>query len=219
MELPKTSAGTLRVCWIKALKLLENIRLKPHAKILDAGSGDGRFSKIIKSKFPKSDFHCIDFNQKLLNKIPKPFKKKKVNLNKKIPYKNETFDFVFTGGVIECLSNHELFLSELYRILKKDGKLLITTFNVVNLSNRVKVLFGKNPTPKVRKTLFTPKELRDDLNKNGFNIIATNNSGIPFPHHFPAPHTIKNIFIGLDKLFPNIAVEMLFLCQKKAKKK
>jgi len=43
-----------------------------------------------------------------------------------IPFKNSSFDFVLCTEVMEHISEPEHLLKEVYRILKKNGKLLIT---------------------------------------------------------------------------------------------
>lgn len=45
----------------------------------------------------------------------------------KIPYEDESFDFVFIKSVIEHIRNTDLFLSEIRRVLKKGGKVIILT--------------------------------------------------------------------------------------------
>lgn len=42
-----------------------------------------------------------------------------------LPYNNNHFDFVFIKSVIEHIRNTDLFLSEIYRVLKKDGIVII----------------------------------------------------------------------------------------------
>ena len=44
-----------------------------------------------------------------------------------IPIENDKLDFVFTTEVLEHILDYEKMLSEIYRILKKDGSLLLTT--------------------------------------------------------------------------------------------
>jgi SAM-dependent methyltransferase len=44
-----------------------------------------------------------------------------------IPYDNNTFDYVFIKSVIEHISNTDLFLSEIHRVLKPGGKVIILT--------------------------------------------------------------------------------------------
>lgn len=45
----------------------------------------------------------------------------------RIPYPDRTFDYVFIKSVIEHISNTDLFLSEIHRVLKPGGKVIILT--------------------------------------------------------------------------------------------
>jgi 2-polyprenyl-6-hydroxyphenyl methylase/3-demethylubiquinone-9 3-methyltransferase len=69
-----------------------------------------------------------------------------LNIEKeKFPYKNNEFDLILMTEVIEHLTaNPVVYLSEIKRVLKPNGYLLITTPNAVHLKNRMKVLFGKS---------------------------------------------------------------------------
>jgi ubiquinone/menaquinone biosynthesis C-methylase UbiE len=44
-----------------------------------------------------------------------------------IPFKNNYFDFIFTKSVIEHIYNTENFMEEAYRVLKRNGKIVIMT--------------------------------------------------------------------------------------------
>jgi len=53
-----------------------------------------------------------------------------VNLEKsKLPYEDNTFDFVFSKSVIEHIKNTDNYLSEIKRVLKPDGMLFLMTPN------------------------------------------------------------------------------------------
>lgn len=44
-----------------------------------------------------------------------------------LPFEDETFDFVFSKSVIEHIINPDHFIDEMYRVLKKGGKIIILT--------------------------------------------------------------------------------------------
>lgn len=58
-----------------------------------------------------------------------------VDLNKKLPFKTNSFDFILTTEVIEYVSNHKIFFSECLRILKPGGSLILSTPMFANLHN------------------------------------------------------------------------------------
>jgi 2-polyprenyl-3-methyl-5-hydroxy-6-metoxy-1,4-benzoquinol methylase len=68
-----------------------------------------------------------------------------LNIEKeKFPFKKE-FDLVLMTEVIEHLTvDPNIYLSEIKRVLKSSGHLLITTPNAVHLKNRMKVMFGRS---------------------------------------------------------------------------
>jgi len=51
------------------------------------------------------------------------------NLNKKLPFKENTFDKVRAYSIFEHLSNCGLFVDEIYRVLKKGGDVELITDN------------------------------------------------------------------------------------------
>ena len=81
-------------------------------------------------------------------------KHEKVNKNKveilniekdKLPFLDNFFDLVLFNEIIEHLPNSPLSaLSEIYRVTKKGGEVIITTPNIARSINRVKLLTGKN---------------------------------------------------------------------------
>lgn len=65
-----------------------------------------------------------------IDKSPKDPKTLKVDLNKdRFPYDDNTFDDIFSRKIIAHLKNPEHFLKECYRVLKKDGRIYLTTDN------------------------------------------------------------------------------------------
>jgi SAM-dependent methyltransferase len=66
-----------------------------------------------------------------IQKVPKPENYKEVfavNLNKeKLPFEKKLFDTVIAGDVIEHVENPSHLLREINRVLKEDGKLVLST--------------------------------------------------------------------------------------------
>lgn len=59
-----------------------------------------------------------------------------VDLLQRLPYDDASFDTVLLVEVIEHLENHRIALSELARVLKPGGVLLLTTPNIMRLNSR-----------------------------------------------------------------------------------
>lgn len=97
------------------------------------------------------------------------------DLEKGIPFLNETFDEVYSRIFIEHLTNVGFHLAECYRVLKPNGKVDITTDNA--LAYRY-YLFGTH-TGRYEKHhpgdhhygIFTKSHLKNHFEKAGFNNI------------------------------------------------
>ena len=130
----------------------ELCNLKPSEKILDVGCGIGRKTvpltkyfdkngryegfdlvkvgidwcrKRISSKYPNFHFQLVD----VFNKHYNPKGKYKAS-EYKFPFENSSFDFVVLGSVFTHMlpKDTENYFSEITRVLKKDGRCLITYF-------------------------------------------------------------------------------------------
>ncbi len=85
---------------------------------------------------------------------------------KKIPFENETFDAIFSAEVFEHIFNLDEILDELYRVLKKDGKMLIT----------IPFMWGEHEQP-YDYARYTSFAIRHILEQKGFRIITSEKTG------------------------------------------
>jgi methionine biosynthesis protein MetW len=119
---------------------------EPCNKVLDIGCGDGWFGKRIKKEF-EADVHGVDISDVALKKARSSgLKVKQHDLDgNKLPYPNNQFDAVLCGDIIEHLFNTEFFIKEIWRVLKKDGFLVLSVPNIAAYYNRLVLLVGKLP--------------------------------------------------------------------------
>jgi len=79
--------------------------------LLDVGCGDKTFMK----EFEKIGYRCEGIDSE-------------VNFETDaFPYPDNTFDYIFCKSVIEHVTNTDHFVSEIYRVLKKNGTVIIMT--------------------------------------------------------------------------------------------
>ena len=124
------------------IKLIDN---KPK-RVLDVGCGDGWVGALIKKEFG-SEVHGMDILDKALIKAKKNgLITKKFDLSKsKWPYKNNYFDLIIAGDIIEHIYDTDNFVKECRRVLKKGGKLIVSIPNINSYLNRLLILIGKYP--------------------------------------------------------------------------
>lgn len=133
--------------YIQTYKSILGDRFK--SKILDLGCGTNHFSQIcIKHGF---EAEGIDIEQ--------------VNFEKdKLPYKNNTFNIVHFNAVLEHIKNPDNILTEIKRILKPNGLVIINTPNwQMDFKN-----FYNDPT---HVKPYTPKSLKMLVEMYGFKTI------------------------------------------------
>jgi ubiquinone/menaquinone biosynthesis C-methylase UbiE len=95
------------------LRLINNY---PHKSGLDIGSGSGRWLK----KFPGWKGIDIDSRAKINSRV-------KIGSVEKIPFNKNSFEIVLTAHILEHVDrkNFDKAISEIYRVLKRQGVLLI----------------------------------------------------------------------------------------------
>lgn len=102
-------------------------------RILDAGAGEGYFSRLMQQAGYR-DITACDFLEEMWKCAEVPFVK--ANLNEGIPLGDASFDCIVSIEVIEHVESHSHFISELVRLLKPGGTLIISTPNTVTISGR-----------------------------------------------------------------------------------
>jgi SAM-dependent methyltransferase len=106
-------------------------------KILDVGAGHGAFSKEL---FEQGyDVSACDLFPEIFHYDQ--IDCKKVDITSKFPYADNTFDIAIAIEVSEHVQDHDVFFSELSRILKPGGQLFLSTPNILSLKSRIRFLF------------------------------------------------------------------------------
>lgn len=103
--------------------------------ILDLGSGEGGTSKL----FSQNNFVIsYDLNYQRLLRQSSDSNIQKVQADARvIPFKENSFDLIILQDVIEHISDYEILLEELKRILKKNGVIYLSTPNKNSLINLI----------------------------------------------------------------------------------
>jgi len=112
---------------------LESLSNLKKGKILEIGCGNCRNLLI----FAKKGFECygIDFSNEMIKYAEEFCRSNNINVNlkianaEKLPFKDNYFDYALFIAVLHHVENRDKALSELKRVLKKDGTALITVWN------------------------------------------------------------------------------------------
>jgi len=153
--------------------LKENIKNKKK-KILDAGCGEGRFSKY----FIENGYNItsMDFSEEYLKVAKKNIGKGKFILGSvtNLPFKDNSFNYIFSVDVFQHVPDLEKAIKECHRVLKKDGVLIIIDKNMYGFNERslIPQKLIKNikdlrtwKYSGFRERWFSPKKLKKMINK------------------------------------------------------
>ena len=124
--------------------------------VLDVGCGKGRFAKVLKHRWPGAEIHGLDVSPEMLRFVPDDILTQS-GLMTLLPYPAERFDCVYATESLEHAVEVARAVSEMCRVLKPDGLLVIIDKNADH--------FGKLKTPEWERW-FGQRELEDLLKRD-----------------------------------------------------
>ena len=133
----------------ETVSVLKKHVLNNKYKILDAGCGTGLVGIELK-KNGFSNIDGVDFSQNMLDLIPKGIYKKikKIDLNKSLKFKTNTYDVVMCVGTFTYGHVKPKALNELIRVTKNRGIICFTInegiYEKYGFDNKIKELSKKN---------------------------------------------------------------------------
>jgi len=140
---------------------VKNLAPQLNGRLLDFGCGSKPYESLFTNA---SEYVGLDFDSEGHSHA-----NEKIDViydGKKIPFDDEHFDSVFSSEVFEHIFNLEEIIPEIKRVMKKQGKILITCPFVWN-EHEVPIDFA-------RYTHFALKHL---FEKNGFEVLVQDKSG------------------------------------------
>ncbi len=150
---------------------------------LDAGAGPGVLTSLLMKKNPNMKWNACDISEEMVQygKLCHPKAEWKVSDLKKLEYPDKSFDFIFNSMVLIHILNPIDVIREFKRVLKPEGRLLITCPNDStfegpdSLLNMVKKHAEIHPAD--RYVMNKLPKIMEELNfqlENKTDFIATN---------------------------------------------
>jgi ubiquinone/menaquinone biosynthesis C-methylase UbiE len=118
--------GELAFCDIKRQELL--VKYYNGGVFIDVGCMDNPMPSILAEKH--EDIYALDFADKIIDILKAKYPKVKYQTIKdctKLPFKDNSVDYITAGELIEHLEDPKQFVDECMRVLKKGGYLAIST--------------------------------------------------------------------------------------------
>lgn len=192
----------------------------PSQNILEIGSGSGRHGTRIAQDFSQSHVVLTDVSEEsliLIRNLTGKLDIKNIEVRKEdvlnLSFLDNKFDVVFCNAVIQYLSDYKSAISEMVRVLRPGGRIIISTVNFWNLPYLFdrKVLRRRN-YPHGQERPFKKNELKKLLMGEGINIIA--DDGYYFAYGIIRLQYISRIFKLIGKI-TNRLVRVIDLLTKR----
>ncbi len=170
--------------------LLNNInKFLKGGKILDAGFGNGSLS--IRASNKKFDITGIDLSEKFVEYVSEKIKdfpniKVKQGDITDLPFEPDSFDGIFCGEILEHIENDNKAASELNRVLKKDGVVILS----VPANPK---LWDKSDEWASHHRRYTKKSLKILLENNGFKVEKIHYWGFPLTRFYHRKLFLKTL--------------------------
>ncbi|MCR4291108.1 MAG: class I SAM-dependent methyltransferase [Candidatus Scalindua sp.] len=194
------------------LNMLKNV--PKSNSLLDVGCAEGtktiQYARML--SVPPERVYGIELKPKFVKLAKKHFKVLGIDLeHDTFPFQDQEIEVIVCNQVIEHLKNIFLPLSEMDRVLRIGGHLIIGIPNIAALHNRFFILFGRQPScsvingPHIRS--FTHKEFLKFIKQNtNFKLQSMGAATL-----YPLPYPIVKY---CAKYFPGLASYTFYLLKK-----
>jgi hypothetical protein len=150
-------------------------------------------------------------------------------LNKGLPEElesEEKFDYILFLDILEHLLDYERLLTDAKKYLNKDGKIIVSLPNFVNIYVRLNMLIGRIPLAdkgildRTHLHLFTYKIIKKLLKKNKYNIVQQKVTPIPIIEILPDVlkkniGSVLNFILYLNTVIVKrlLGYQFIFICK------
>lgn len=111
-------------------------------RVLDVGSGKGRFARILKERYPESSIAAFDLAEAMLRCVPAGILACAGSMTN-LPFASESFDCAYATESLEHAVDIETAVAEMCRVIKPGGRVVIIDKN--------KEQWGRLKTPEWEK--------------------------------------------------------------------
>jgi ubiquinone/menaquinone biosynthesis C-methylase UbiE len=155
-------------------KILQN---EPRGILLDVPAGEGALALQLKEL--GFDVRCCDLYTEIFKL--KDTEIKRGNLDEKLPYQDESFDYVVCVEGLEHIENPANAIREFSRVLKLNGQIVVSVPNILNIEERLKWLFSgytshfkplsREALAEIRQTFGSMEEIALHVNPIGYSEV------------------------------------------------
>lgn len=225
--------------WYRFYRCLQHLERKlpesisPTSSWLDVGCHSGSFLRAVGEVYGITDLHGCDQypEEHKSQKVYECFKLSQndhwiyhqVNLANDVNFSRQ-FDVISALEVIEHMDDTDKFLSDMYNCLSENGTLIITTPNINNLRNRVRVPFGAYPIGLEYRDiihhvrLYNVHALNSHLTEHSFRILSLAAIQLLPERLIARNRLLRSISERLSDSLPQFGPNVLVIAKKVGKK-
>lgn len=207
---------------LNAYHLLASLDPDRNGTVADFGCG-GLETLMIFSQMGFKNIIAADYDEDLMKEAAGLFKGIKTyhaDFNDPLPLEDESCDVATSFEAVEHVVSAEFFMSELHRVIKKGGHLIITTPNHAFYMSRWRAVRGERLGKEgVHYRFFTKDHFEEIIQKAGFEITGRNSIGhYPFVNMEPWRSILRRKRVhhyvpeSMESLF---AINFVWLCRKR----
>lgn len=192
---------------------------KGKIKVLDVACGTGRMLPVVFSVEKEANYTGLDTSNEMTSVLIKKAKElgveKRVKLKigdaTKIPFKDNSFDLVFSYHLLWHLPKEEQkkIIKEMIRVTKKEGIIIFDILNEKFVWEKVKSPFGIEKTEGIHKLKIS--EVKQIIGEQGYQIEKLNDA----PIKNDLIYTIFSVINKIRKILPNCIFHMWYFQIKK----
>ncbi len=204
----------------KVIKILKEL---PSGRMLDVGCGYGKLSAgLVKMGWQAVGIDIV--SGPLQASAVQGVQPIRGDFLSALPFRDQAFDLVFAGEVIEHTTSERALIRDLARVLKPGGQLVVTTPNLVSLRNRIYMLLGKlplNAAAEFHYRVFTLESLTNLVESQGFRVQTVSSSYVLFLSegkgrlHQYLPAGLKSLGERLGSIFPSLGAHLIVSARKR----
>jgi SAM-dependent methyltransferase len=139
------------------------------------------------------------------------------DLNDPLPFPTASFDAVFAGEILEHVFDIDTLLSQISRVLRPSGLLIVTTPNLAALGRRLLLMFNRNPHIEISFSgdaaghirYFVRSTLSSILGKHGFLVESIVSDVV----NFNSSGSLRSL--RLARLYPSLGKTLIAQARKK----
>lgn len=158
---------------VKVLRDMASVRTIENA--LEIGCGNGHGTKLIKKHFKPAYINAVDLDEKMIRIAKRKNKDASIRFDvmdaARLDFADNTFDAVFDFGIIHHIPNWADCISEMYRVLKPGGELVLEELSA-DTFQAVPGRLGKMLLDHPYEQMFSTAAFVDKLKEKGFELIG-----------------------------------------------